>query len=231
MAFAAAMSTQRAILGCLGRKVSSALAARVHRAEGLAAFLGRETEQAQRCFAAARASDPAIGLPEAMAPEGGPLRAAWDVLPAAEPTVPLANAAAGSLYVDGFVRFHVDAASNEALTMAPSERPFVLQAVTSDEVALWTVWAPDAGRVPAYDRAPPSGSADHRWAWWATGGAALGAGALLGAAYLADGNYRGSTTVEEADQRREVVNGLTGASAGFGVAALGLGLVAVAGTF
>lgn len=230
-AFEAAIATQRSIVTCLGRKVSSELAARVHRAEGLVAFVARDSEAAQRAFAAARAADPTLSLPASMAPEGGPLSAAWSALPVVDRSVGLPMAADGELALDGSYRWSAAPGGDRWQALAPAERPFVLQAVTTDEVALWTAWVPDSSRLPDYRRELDDDAPGARWAWWAAGGAAVAGGAVLGAAYAADEHYRGSTTVAEADERRGLVNGLAGTSAGLGVAALGLGVVAVAGTF
>ncbi len=225
-AFEAAIATERAMLPCMGRIVDSALAARVHRAEGLAAFLARDLDGARRAFAAARAADEAITLPPEMAPEGGPLREAWAALPVAAYDQKLTRVEAGvGVYTDGVWRLDGRYGGGD---LAPLDRPFVAQQLADTEIVAWTVYAQSPRDLPVLEAEPQAKSG---WAWWATGGTALAGGALLGAAYAADANYRQSTDVPVADERREVVNGLAGASAGLGALALGFGVVAVAGSF
>ncbi len=225
-AFEAAIVTERAMIPCMGRVVDAALAARVHRAEGLAAFLARDLDGARRAFAAARAAAPEIALPPEMAPEGGPLREAWAALPVAEydQVLPLVDQG-WSVWVDGVAR--VDGPTGRP--RVPAERPFIIQQNAAAEVVEWTLYARSPADVPG--QAPPASERQAGWAWWVSGGTALAGGALLGAAFAADANYRQSTEVPVADARREVVNGLAGASAGLGALALGFGVVAVAGSF
>ena len=91
--------------------------------------------------------------------------------------------------------------------------------------AVTAAWLAVGATVPAYEKRPGAG-------WWiAAGASAVGGGALLGAAYLADGEYRRSSTGAEADEARRVVNGLAGAASGAGVLAVGLGVVAISGSF
>ncbi|MBM4364981.1 MAG: hypothetical protein FJ102_02120 [Deltaproteobacteria bacterium] len=225
-AFEAAIATERAMLPCMGRVVDTTLAARLHRAEGLAAFLARDLDTARRAFAAARAADEAITLPPEMAPEGGPLREAWSALPAVSYDQKLTRAEVGvGVYTDGVWRHDGRYGGGD---LAPLDRPFVAQRLRDTEIVAWTVYAQSPADLPVLETEPQARAA---WAWWASGGTAIAGGALLGAAYAADANYRQSTDIPTADQQREVVNGLAAASAGLGTLALGFGVVAVAGSF
>jgi hypothetical protein len=116
--------------------------------------------------------------------------------------------------------------------LAPAERPLLVQALSADDVASWTSWAADSTRIPPYPaRAAAPVASARQWAWWASAGAGVAAGALLGGAHAADANYRESTSISVADERRAVVNGLAGASAAAGATAVGLGVLALGGSF
>jgi hypothetical protein len=61
-------------LACLGEALPTDVAARFHRARGLAFFLAKDTESARLSFAASRALVPAPGLPSWIAPAGNPIQ-------------------------------------------------------------------------------------------------------------------------------------------------------------
>ncbi len=62
---------------CLAEVVTPSIAARLHRIVGLRAYVDQDNEAAARAFAASRRLEPAYVLPLAMAPEGHPLRGAY----------------------------------------------------------------------------------------------------------------------------------------------------------
>lgn len=212
--FAVAVDAVRRILPCVNEPVDPATAAHVHRVEGLAAFAARDLKAARLAFSAAQGVDPAWTLPEAVAAEGSPLRAEWSGVEALPATVRLPAPRRGELRVDGF-----------ATLQRPQERPTLVQVLDDRGRALTSAWVPVGGNLPAYGKKPGPG-------WWiAAGASAAGSGALLGAAYLADEEYRRSTSETEADAARAQVNGLAGVAAGAGALAVGLGVFVVAGSF
>ncbi len=211
--FEVAVSAVRAIVPCLGAPVDASTAAHVHRVEGLAAFAARDKVTAAQAFAAARAADPAWALPDELAPEGGPLRAVWDQAPAEGPRRPLPSPRGGELLVDGM----------PGHTRAEA-RPVLLQVVTKEGRARDSAWLA-AGIAPTYPHAHPLA------AWIGTGACLLASGALLGVATAANDDYQASTTVAQADARRDVVNGLAGGAVGLGAVGLGLGVFALSGSF
>lgn len=212
--FAVAVDSMRRILPCVQEGVDPATAAHVHRVEGLAAFAARDLPAARLAFAAARVVDPTWVMPEAVAAVGSPLRAEWSAAEAATTTVRLPRPRSGELRVDGLLA-----------SERPDARPALLQVMDTRGRAVTSAWLAVGAPVPAYEKKPGAG-------WWiAAGASAVGGGALLGAAYLADGEYRRSSTGAEADEARRVVNGLAGAASGAGVLAVGLGVVAISGSF
>ncbi len=212
--FAVAVDAMRRILPCVTEPVDAATAAHVHRVEGLAAFAVRDLAATRLAFSAARATDPSWVLPEAVAAQGSPLRAEWSRVEPLPGTVRLAAPRRGELRVDGV-----------ATLQRPEARPTLVQVVDERGLAVTSAWVPAGGNVPAYARKPGAG-------WWiAAGASAVGGAALLGGAYVADDDYRHSTTEVEAEGARTRVNGLAGAAVGAGALALGLGVFCVAGSF
>ncbi|MED5372025.1 MAG: hypothetical protein VX899_13485 [Myxococcota bacterium] len=69
-------SRDQAVLtvNCMVEPITRSSAARLHRVMGLAAFLEKDQEAAQRSFAAARRLEPAYTFPTSMVPEGHPVR-------------------------------------------------------------------------------------------------------------------------------------------------------------
>lgn len=212
--FQVAVVSMRSILPCVAGAVDAPTAAHVHRIEGLVAFASRDRARTLLAFAAARAADPAWAPSDDLAPPGSPLRAAWDEASAPSTTAPLPPAREGALRVDG-VPAH----------LRPTGRPALLQIVDERGHADTTAWLDVGAPPPAYRRAVPVA------AWVGAGASVLAGGVLLGAAYGADADYRASTSVDEADRRRATVNGLAGGAVALGAVGVGLGVVAVAGTF
>lgn len=204
----------RAILPCVAAPLAPASAAAVHRVEGLSAFARRDGAGARKAFAAARAADPAWAPPEDLAPAGSPLRAEWDASTTRAGLVPLPPPEPGGLWLDG-----------RAASARVAGRPVVFQYVVEAN-ATDTTWVPAGGDVPAYPTRPVP-----VWAWAGAGVGLVGSGVLLALAYDADADYQGSASGAEADDHRSRVNGLAGGSVGLGAVGLGLGVIAVAGSF
>lgn len=103
-------------LPCLETSLTPTAAARVHRALGLSLVVGGELDDAGQAFAAARYSDPGLGLSEAMAPEGTPVQDLYLRPIAYVPPARMKRAHKGTLLVDG-----------TASVERPTARPLVLQ--------------------------------------------------------------------------------------------------------
>jgi hypothetical protein len=149
---------------CVGEPLTPTLAARVHRARGLARVVAGDLEGAAKAFAAARYSDPGLGLPEDLAPEGTPVR---DLFVRPLPYVPDASAPEphrGTLLIDGL-----------ASGRRPTARPTAVQHLDPSGRVLGT-WLLEPG-MPL----PPEPWRDpRRAARWTVRG--LGIAGLAGAA-------------------------------------------------
>lgn len=103
-------------LPCLHDAVTPDLAARLHRVEGLSAFLGKDEAGARRSFASARAAEPGYTMPGTFLPSGHPARVLYEQAAAppasAEPIPPVE----GSVHLDG-----------RAAVVRPTDRPVILQ--------------------------------------------------------------------------------------------------------
>lgn len=203
--FAEAFGGTRAVLGCVNQPLPSTTAARLLRLRGLEAFLGRDTPAAALAFEAARAADPAITLPEAMAPVGNPLRAVWDTHVDTGPAMPLREARRGQLYVDG--------APSKSV---PAERPFVFQWIDGVRVegAIST-----AATLPSYPRKTHPAAAP---LMVASGVVAAAAVASYGLAWAARDEWENPANAESFEEAYARTNALSIAAAGAGIGAVGL---------
>lgn len=236
--FAAAVNQARAALTCLAEPLAPPDAAQMHRVEAYSAFLAGDAERTRLHFAAALSREPSYSLARSLAPEGHPLRAAFEDARQAPPAqlAPLAAPAEGSLLVDG-----------ARAADYPLNRPFILQLQAADGSITWTAQLAAGQALPDYPRGrrgaqEPNGQVvvlqvqDRPWAL--VGGAALGAltaGVLYRAAAGAEERFldpSGCTVDPEPcyqeDLRALRVNhGLVLGSAALGVTAVGLGVTAV----
>lgn len=208
-AFLDAVGRARGVLACVAEPVPPAVAARMHRAEGLAAFLGRDAEASARAFAAARALDPEYRFPETMVPPNNPLETTFGLLPAGAATARVPAPAGGrTLWFDG-----------TATRARPEDRPTVFQVQDADGAVRTSAWLPTDAPLPYRAR----GEGLRLPLLIGAGVAAAGAGALYALAADAHGDYEGSASPDDADANRARVNVLVGASAGAGAVAVGVG--------
>jgi hypothetical protein len=89
---------------CLRDVADTRLAARIHRVEGLSAFLAGDKTRAGAAFAAARSADPEGAFPDAMIPPGNPVRVLWDANAPRAGSVAAPRPARGELAFDGTIR-------------------------------------------------------------------------------------------------------------------------------
>jgi hypothetical protein len=226
--FEAAIERARAAVPCLSGVVTPSLAARLHRTEGLSAFVTAQTERAEAAFASGRRIEPTYRFPKSLVPEGNPVLEHYD---AAEPSTEVSSQpppAEGSLRFDG-------SPSRDR----PEGQPTMFQWVDGGgaPAASQYLWPEDP--IPSYTlrtAAPPVAAAKPVTAGrgWppaktgllATSGgtALLSAGLYLGAA-LVHARYESSDTQEsELNGLRSSNNALVGASgASLGVS-LGTGV-------
>lgn len=192
-------------VACVDTPLSPALAARVHRATGLRAFFDKDPDAATAAFAAARAADAAITLPDAWLPSAHPVRKAWTSAEGAAPGVSeLSVPAEGTLVFDG----------REVLER-PVARPTVAQWRVDDEVrAGGYLWPQD----PMFDY-PLAGATERATArveggpnvplLVASGALLVGAGVAYALAYDAHQRWADpATPTAEIDELRGLNNGL-----------------------
>lgn len=206
-AFAAGMGSARDVLACLRAPLTPTQAARYHRAEGLAAFLDKQTPAAARAFSAARAIDPTWRFPASMVPPGNPVEVAWDASPASPPPTNRAPPPRGgaTLWIDG------------ADTRArPADRPAVLQVGSRDGLTT-SAWVGPTDPVPY----PARGDGRRKPLLVAAGAAGLVAAGLYGGGVVSAHAWADATSIEEADALQGRTNTLVGASAGVAVLATG----------
>lgn len=208
--FSEAVATIHPVLGCVNTPLDAPLAARILRLSGLVSFVQRDTVTAAVTFAAARGRDPSIELPASWATEGNPLRAVWSAPSEASPTLTIRKSRRGKVFVDGV----------ETLVV-PTDRPFVLQWI--DGVRVSAALATDE-TMPSYPRAAHPARDPMLIA---SAVAAVGAGALYGLAWAANGDYDNATNRTDMDDAISRANTFTIASGivgGVAVGALGTGI-------
>lgn len=170
-------------LPCVMEPLTPIDAAQVHRVAAYAAFLGQDLPLATDYLAAMARVQPKATLPSGVAPEGHPLRAAFDDArsrPEAPPLT-LQPPEAGELRVDG-----------ARATSRPGDRPAVVQYIGADGAVWWTLQADAADPLPAYPELQPGEEWKLKFnpAW----GVAAGAGA---AAITSLVLYQGALRAEE----------------------------------
>ena len=139
-AFRAATNKVTAEANCLADSASRPVVARLHRIEGLRAFVDGDTARADQAFAAARAIEPAYVFPEALVPDGHPVRVRYTALPP-QPggTTALPSPTSGYLTVDA--RTSRD---------RPADRPTLLQVVGDDGGVRTSTYLWPGDPLPAY---------------------------------------------------------------------------------
>ncbi len=137
----ASVDALRADLLCVKTVLDPAQAAAVHRALALSAFLDGNTEVTRQAFHAARLADPSWTLPANLAPDGHPLRAAWDA------SQNLADGATEGLGQRPDRRTWVDGRPG---SQRPSDRPTVLQADLLDGTMVGSTYLLPGEALPSW---------------------------------------------------------------------------------
>ena len=88
-------------LSCVDEPLSPELVARVHRAFGLTRVVDADLDGAARSFWAARYADPELGMSDALAPPGTPVRLLYEKPSPYVENVVLERPRRGSLLIDG----------------------------------------------------------------------------------------------------------------------------------
>jgi len=166
-AFATEMEAARAQLPCLDEAMPTALAASLHRYEGLSAFLTGAPERAQRAFAGARLLEPAYRFPRSLVPEGNPVLAAYEALDVAEDQVVAAPAPAdGALRINGRVSLE-----------RSTSFPVVFQRIDGDGAVAESAYLWPSMPLPSYEVAPERSASSSGGVDVAAVGLLAGAGA------------------------------------------------------
>ncbi len=208
--FRATVDTLTTELPCTSTVLSTVQAARLHRLQGLRAFVQPDIPRAEQAFAASRRHTPDAALPADLAPANHPIRkhfTAWPVDDVGEVAV-----GKGSWTVDGL-----------PAQLRPSRLPTLVQR-TDGKAAVDTryLWPGEGLAAPT-----PSAGAGR---WLALGGGVVGvtAGLLYVGAVAAERDYQSADTArEDLDGLRARTNGLVWASGTSAVVGLGLGVAAL----
>ena len=202
-----------AALPCVDGVLTPRQAARVHRALGLARIVERDLDGAALSFSAARYADPGLGVSEALAPSGTPVRELFVQPLAAVPDVDLDRPRDGVLVIDG-----------SASTQRPGARPVLLQHVDGSGSVTGTWLIGSAAPLPEAPWDDPRKGL-RRGLQGGAAGAGVAALALLGAAALTEAQHQDSTrtslSITDLERLRTRSRRLTVASGVVGAAAIG----------
>lgn len=241
--FLTATNRATAEANCLTESVPRSLIARLHRVEGLRAFVDKDADRAARAFASARAIEPAYTFPEALVPAEHPVRTQYTAVdPAAGGVTTAATPTSGYLTFDG-----------RNTISRPTERPSLAQLVADDGAVsqsryLWpedTLFTYPGSASVAASTGGTSGGATSTGSSASTATKAERKGPNVplaiagGAALLASGAtflvangahsayYADDVAPGDLEGLRSKTNTFVIVSAGTGVAAVGLGIGAV----
>lgn len=131
-------------LRCVDEPLSPGLVARVHRAFGLTRVVDADLDGAARSFWAARYADPELGMSDALAPAGTPVRLLYEKPAPYVENVVLNRPRRGSLLIDGVSSLE-----------RPGGRPTVLQHQSASGNLLGTWRLPAGAPLPADPWADP----------------------------------------------------------------------------
>lgn len=216
---ASARSALLADLECLSAPLSPAEAARVHRVEAMARFVGGNREGAVTAWRSAVAAEPAWAFPDSLAPAGNPFRVAF------ETARTLGPGASVDVGVPSGVVLLVDGTSAGA---RPTERPAVVQVQDLAGAVKWSAYVDAGEAIPGLEHFAPAPIATVtepkpqrkvRVSFVAAGGAAAASAGLYVAAltmkgtYL-DPEYAATASREDSDALRTRANTLGWAGAG-----------------
>lgn len=156
-AFEAASARLDVEVGCVDAVVGADEAAVVHRARALAAFVQGDVEASRRAFVAVRLLAPGWRPPDAVVPEGHPLRKVFDAAapPEAPRTVELRTLPEHGWVVDG-ARYPLprEALAGRAPAYGlPADRAFVLQLLGPDGAPSYTGYHLSTTTIPASELA------------------------------------------------------------------------------
>jgi hypothetical protein len=235
-AFRVATAAATADVACLDEVLPRPVAARLHRIEGLRAFvLDDDAVAASAAFASARAIEPSYRFPEALVPTGHPVRERYeqqDPKSGGESAVPAP--ADGQIEVDG-----VPGAG------LPRTRPSVVQWVRADGSVPASAYLRPGEALFDYPPAPTGSGSGVAGLPGSEGPTAkrahtsvpmaVGAGVMLLAAagaYAVAADARGDyladdATLDELDPLRSRTNTFFAGAVGLGTAGVGLGVGAV----
>jgi len=227
-ALLASSAQAAADLPCLNETVSTDLAARFHRVQAFGSWLGGDQDTAQLYFASANAASGGAPLPQFLVPTGHPMEQVYAASGGATWAMrELDMPAEGRVLIDG-----------SATLALPEVRPAVVQYVGADGAVRWTLLHLEGVEIPAYPlvaEEPPARSPvvtaetsrAPRGLLVATLAGAVASGAALAASLKTGSDYWESTSVSQAEDRRQLTNGLiAGSAVGFGLT-VGVGAVAV----
>lgn len=186
---------------CLAEPAQPALAAQLHRLQGIRQFVAHDEQRAAEAFAAARAADPSYVLPTSLVPDGHAIRDLYG-------RVPLENGSFDALPQprEGTLRF-----DGVAGNLRPTGWPTLVQVLDGDGLVAQTDYLFPGDAMPAYDAdnhvatsvAAPSGRPGRRVGFTLVGATAvsgLGAGLLYGLASASAADFeRDHPDWDEAD--------------------------------
>ncbi len=210
-AFGVARDEARVAVGCLSGPLTAAQAGAYHRMEGLNGLLSRDERRMLDAFRASVAVDPYWEMPESLAPEGHPLRQAYDQARESPPasTVTVRTPSCTLLVVDGV-----------QTPVRPRDRPAILQLLeppgwmSLEGVASLECDEPVVNNVDRKDTLS-------RLMLYGAGGAALVSGGLLAGSLVGEKNFEAREYTSEAQGetlRGRVNTAFVGSQVGVGVA-------------
>lgn len=215
--------------GCLGEPLSPPMVARLHRVEGLAAFVGGDEARARAAFAAARSVAPEFVLPAKLLPLGHPARILYETVKVGGVTAPVPPPERGTLTFDA-----VPAAER------PAERASLAWIAVGDVVTASGYLWPEDPLFP-YPVAPPEelGSSAlpgvnpkvRAGLWACAAGGALASGVT---AILAVNTHRRWEATEDFSEEARLYSAnhaLVGLSVATGALAVGTASVAIVGNW
>lgn len=134
-AFTGSMTKARAQMPCVEEAITPALAAKLHRLEGLAAFADSARERATQAFAAARSLEPDYTFPTTVVQPGNPLLDQYKALDPVCEEEKIPPAKDGKLRVDG-----------QSQRLRPLEFPVLVQVIDPEGEGAVTayLWPGDA---------------------------------------------------------------------------------------
>lgn len=227
----------RARIECLETFLSRHHAAEFHRVEGVRLFVDRNSPEAQKHFAAARALEPNFSFPTDLVPEGNPLLDDYNAL---EPTpgsfeqVPRPKV--GSIKLDGSSTLNRGLERPVTFQLADGAGKVVLSKVLGASDAPPAYDAEDAGgdakegKAPKAPRERSAKKGPNVPLLAVAGVAVLAAGGLYGGAFASRGKWQNvapnSNEIDKVNGARGLTNGLVVGSWIAGGVAVGVGTTA-----